>query len=149
MKKLTVIIFLLCFVRKAFNFEVNSCDDDEDKVLVATKSRSISIGCRTKSELSDCSISKVGSNEKCSAGKCKFGSLEIKGQNISRNYICQFELRNLDTSGVTIKIFISLLYEVFFVIIINLNCYHFALTYHECDMKIRYLWSACKGLMSL
>ncbi len=106
MKRFTVIIFLLCFVRKAFNFEVNSCDDDEDKVLVATKSRSISIGCHTDTKLSYCSIAKVGSSEKCSFGICNFGHLYVQ----YREYgwvenVCLFELSNLDISGVSFKIF--------------------------------------------
>jgi hypothetical protein len=100
--KIFLSVFCLFFVLTYVcgQFTVHSCFDDKDNVLVAAMLGSITIGCYQTSLLSSCSISKSGF-QWCSSTACiEDERIHFTG-NLQANFpSCQFELKQLEASGI-------------------------------------------------
>jgi hypothetical protein len=96
---LSVFSLFAIFTCVSCDFKVHPCSNNNDSVLVAARSDSITIGCYQTSLISSCSISKSGF-QLCSSSACIEDERISFTGGLTEFTSCQFELKQLEVLGI-------------------------------------------------
>jgi len=97
MKTFLQFLIFLTFTKVVLGIELCT-DKTEENVIVGIIQSSINIGCKATSAFPRCDL--VTTNKYCQDTNCNNTRLKFNGDR--KNFICQFELKELDQSGMYI-----------------------------------------------